>query len=934
MHVTHLDPVPPTRLQPRVPRDLETICLKCLRKEPPRRYGTALELAEDLQRFLDDKPILARPLSVRARLGRWCARNPTIAALSAAILLLLILATIGSLAAAFKIEGARQLEEVHRLRAEQQAEESRQAAVRLEVNHGIRHLETRDLARALPWFAGALEMEEGDPAREERHRLRLAAVLRHYPKLVQVWLHSGAVPQAVLSPDGKTAATISADTTARLWDTQTGESIGAPLRHPLPLEAAAFSPSGRFLAVAGSDPQQKRGLVWVWEVASLRLVTGPLEHRSTVTGLSFGADEKLLATASWDMTARVWEIPSGRPRTEPLPHPVELWDVTFRPGTHQIFTISDSTVRGWDGDTGRPLPVSFKHPGRVEYVSFSADGNRMAIGSLDGTARVWNPATGEAVSPPLHCGANTKVALITPDGERTVTSSGDGVQVWEVATGRAISPPIRPQAAAFYVAWDREARHIVTGSAEVAQVWDAETGEPLCPPLKHNGIVSAVAFLPDGHRILTACGNTAQIWDLAAGETPVQPLRHPTTVVHAALSPNGGRAVTIGDDRSVRVWNTATGEALNLKSEVFADAVAFSPDGERMVLAMGDAAQVWSVTTGEPLTPLMKHAGTIDSVAFSPDGSKIATASGDQTARTWDAATGLAISPPLLHRGKVLQAAFSPDNQLLATASEDHTARIWDAATGAAKTPALQHDGFVGTVRFSPDGRLLVTAGAGRAGRIWNVTTGSEVTTPLKHLAFARDAIFSPDGRLVATGSYDQTARIWQVTNGQPLTPPLKHGGLVDMIQFRRDGKYLLTISRDRAVQVWEAATGDPLTPRLYHAGLVHTAAFDRDGLHVITISGNALVRRWPLDLKPDRRPVTELVNQSHLLDGHYIDTTGGFMPLEPSAFHADWQRLRSKYPADFTVSEQEARAWQDRIAAERALRSPPRESPKGPESR
>jgi WD40 repeat protein/tetratricopeptide (TPR) repeat protein len=482
---------------------------------------------------------------------------------------------------------------------------------------------------------------------------------------------------------------------------------------------------------------------------------------------------------------------------------------------------------------------------------------------------------------------------------------------------------MKAQAAAYYVALSRDERFLVAGSGEQAQVWDTATGEPLSPPLKHNGIVHSVAFLPDGHRILTACGNTAQIWDLAAGETAVQLLPHGAAVAHGSLSSDGKTAVTMGQDRVIRLWNTATGEPLwnAWPREGEPHSIEFSADGERIVIAQGEEARVWSVKTGKPLSAAMKHAGGVEHAVFSPDGRMVATAGADHVARVWDAATGQPISPPLRHGGRVGQVRFSSDNLLVATGSEDHTARIWNATSGAPVTSPLQHGGFVGTVRFSPDSRLLLTAGADRTAMIWNAASGAAVSPPLKHLAFARDATFSPDGQFVATSSYDQTARVWRVANGQPVTPPLKHFGLVDGVVFSKDGRYVATISRDHVAQVWESATGEPLTPPLLHGGRVHDAVFDPGGRELITLSGDAMVRRWPLDLSPPSRPVGDLVLQADMLDGHYIDATGGFMPLEPEAFQSAWQRLRSNYPGDFAVSDREVNAWHGRNAAELALR-------------
>jgi WD40 repeat protein len=280
-----------------------------------------------------------------------------------------------------------------------------------------------------------------------------------------------------------------------------------------------------------------------------------------------------------------------------------------------------------------------------------------------------------------------------PDGPRVVLRFNDRkkeeyfARVYDVATGKALSPPLKHDDWVNSAAYSPDGRRVVTASHDTtARVWDAVTGQALSPPLRHDHAVFHAAFSPDGRRVVTASvDKTARVWDAATGQALSPPLKHGDSVENAAFSPDGRRVVTASFDRTARVWDSATGQALSppLKHDYAVRHAAFSPDGRRVVTASwDDTARVWDAATGQALSPPLKHAGSVAHAAFSPDGRRVVTASWDKKARVWDAATGKALSPPLKHDHRVRRAAFSPDGRRVVTASWDNTARVWDAATG------------------------------------------------------------------------------------------------------------------------------------------------------------------------------------------------------------------------------------------------------------
>jgi WD40 repeat protein len=868
--VLHEEPTPPRKLNPAVPRDLETIVLKAIAREPAHRYQTAAGLADDLRRFLEDKPIQARRVSAPEALWRWCRRNRALAALTATVAGLLVAVAVGATVAAVYYLRVADREERLRNQAEQTAQreqqlkteaedarshaeasaaESRQRLVQQYVDKGIELVDAGDAFTALPWLVEALRL---DPACAEVHRTRLAAVLRQCPALVQVLRHPGAISTAAYSPDGRLVATAGFEGTAQVWEADTGRRVSGPLRQEGSVSALAFSPDGRRLVTGGGDwfGGRGKGEVRVWDVATGRLLAGPPAHERGVSAVAFSPDGRRLLTSGWDGKARVWDADTGRPVGPLLKHPAGVKRATFSPDGQRVVTAGwDGVTRVWDPVTGRRLlavhvtrlgPVS----GPMFDAAFSPDGRWVATAGGDRDARIWSATTGESRGQPMSLNESVIALAFSPDGRSLATAGYEGTaRVWDAASGEHRTPPLRHAGWVTAVAFSPDSRCLLTGSWDgTARLWDAATGEPLSPPLKHSSYVWAASFSPDGRHVLTASQDgVARLWDVVPRERGLSRAGRLPAV--SAFSPQGDRALSA--EAVPRVWDltTATPRAPLRGLRGRPEDAWFSRDGRRVLTAVHRSTNAAGVVKG--VRDRMAQGAVLSALGGA------LTRWGETEFRVWDAETGRPLGQ-LRQVNLPYHAEFSSDGGRVVVVTGlfpgvpgGWEVRVWDVATGQPVAGPLPHPNLVRHAAFSPDGRRLVTAGMDGVARLWDVATGQEIAPGIRQPGPLMGAVFSPDGGRLLVTSTGGGVQLLDVATGRAAVPPLEHLGVVSHAAFSADGTRVVTTGGDGAARVWDAATGEPLTPPLLHGEALLGAAFRPDGRRLVTVGKETTARVW-----------------------------------------------------------------------------------------
>ncbi|MFO0900716.1 MAG: protein kinase [Pirellulales bacterium] len=755
--ILETEPHFPRQLEQRIPVDLETIVLKCLSKAPSDRYATAQALADDLQRFVEQKPIHARPLGRLARAWRWCRRTPAMAGLGAAVFCLALLVSVASPLVALRERG-------HRQQAEATTKQARWQLYLSDMHAAMAAWDDANVGRVMT----LLERHRPQPGEPDQRRFEWYHLWKQcQPGLATPTIRVGAsVLTVAVSPDGRLLATGDTDRGLLLWDAvelRLLRVLSGPRKNYV--FQVAFSPDGR--TVAGGDGY---GAIRLWDVATGSEVHVLSGHADQVSGIQFSPDGRYLASASNDRTAKLWDLSTGKDYAS-LTLDEQVSSVSWTDAQNVVTSSRDGIVRLWNARTGDPTRVLARLPIRTGVGELSHDRSRLAFSYMDGSVRLLDAQEGTLLDTLVAHRLLIRRLAYSPD-DQTLASAGNDRQVilWDLVT--------------------RRPREVLRG---------------------HSGGVNGLAFFPDGRRLASASQDgTVRIWDLARTRADDSVCRgHSYFVLDVAFDRTGQTLASSSADGTVRLWNAATGEPLHVLrgNTKWVASVACSPR-DSVVAASGwdGSVRLWDMVTGAALWTVQAHTDKAYSVAFAPDGRRIASAGlSDGRVRLWDVRSGAELSTFALPQPHITDIAYSPDGTSLAVSNGEGVATILDATSG--RSVRTIDGSRLNKITYSPDGRLLVTASSGSGlVRLLDAASGAELQT-LTHGADVYGLAFSPDGETLATAGTDSAVRLWDVATGEERAALTGHLHEICGVAFSPDGHTLATGSSDRTIRLWRAAT-------------------------------------------------------------------------------------------------------------------------------
>lgn len=855
----HDAPVQPRKLNPGVPRDLETVVLKAIARNPAHRYQTPAEMAEDLKRFVEDRPVRARRTSEAEKLWRWCRRNPGISALGGALSAVLLLATIASLLAAGHFNQLR-LNEAQSAQnerdARQEADLARQAAASqrqlalteknraditladMYASRGLLAGERDTPAEAALWFAAASEQSTiaEDPQRQYDNLLRARNWIRRATLPVSAIQLPGAVNHLEFQPNGDQIRARFGKDEMTIWCWRDGKRL--PWTEKLVgVGSAQFSPDGASVALGFQT-----GEIHICNVADGE-VLAKIPHKGPISALGFSPDGRYLVFAS--NAVRIWDIEKQVLLETKWDHPQAVKGLTFtRKGDRLITTCADSNVR-------------------VFLIGSKTDRNEPAFG----------PMPHLALSPP---------ALIDEDRTLVTVTGGSELTQWDMATGKPETAPIRTQPRSLQgVAASLDGKWFASGGYNGPELFATDSKRPPIN-LSHTNLVKRIEFSPDNAALLSvSMDQTARLWSLPDGQPIGDPLRQMAIADNCAWSQDGRVFATTQYDGLVRVWQRPEDDRVKVQEPKWGQRPRISFDGRLVVpsiwheSALGGIHQ--NVNSLRVLTSdgfsvaadLALRGPLIDSCICGDNLAAAAVYSQGAKARlgVWDVKTARQRFEPIELAAVPISIAARPSHGQLAVLCTKGELLIFDDQTGNCVL-RLHHEAASATpagrsirVEYTSDGKSLVSlAGAQpHSINVRDADTGKLrfALRPSVEGANFHSFCLSADGKMLAAYTLvKNSVQVWDIETGRPLSEPLLHPGDywgIFSVRFSPDGQRLLTSHKDGQVRYWDWKAGKLACPPMAHEDETHDAMITPDGRYALTaMSGRPEIHFW--ELKTGRR--------------------------------------------------------------------------------
>lgn len=770
--VTDGEPVRPTTHRSEVDRDLETICLKCLEREPGRRYSSARDLGEDLRRWQNGEPIEARPATGLERAVKWTRRYPWRAGMAAVLGFGAIIFVFTNLSYQRSLEESRDEALTAREHAEEVAAELEQSVSRLRLERADMEIANGRQREGMRLLLELLREDAGNrvaAVRLAHEWKRRAFPLPVFPAIS----HQRAAYRAVYSRDGSRFAAAVADGGLRVWNAETGEPVGEPIVHPELVEKLDLSEDGSVLLAMSESG------VYLWNVSTGENI---LEWKVTAR---LRQDALLLPDASGFLvaTAKNVKLRDGETGEEifklPLSSPVKKNGMQLDSATGTLIVAQQKKLSWWDWSARKQLAEIEMET--FTNIAFSADGTRFLTKSPGKQWQLWDAREREPLGTPFTKNLVIEEAQLNEDGSRLVLAlAGGRIEVVDPLTGAEVVEAIRESGnmmeISFRPGFDQFVAAATSGDVSVYSFSNSEnrktTDEPFISTrnrfssdwkmrMQRSNLQYGGSYSIPGKR--TDLPGEWKVWDFHF---------HPDgSEVAVVLADGGTHEVVVLDSETLGIEKRFPGK----RGRQF---VEYSPDGKWLVMTgENEGLVVWNCETGAVQCENPDAPGAWE-FSFHPDGMSILIAEGRSVLGQWSLEDGSRIGE-VLRFGDMpfTNSAVGQDGKRLLTGGSDMRFCWWELGEGAPKQLGeSQFAGYVMWVEFSPRGEEFFLAGA-RDGkvRVWDNRTGKQLCEIVASEVTITLATFTPDGRNILTVAMDGTARFWDAATGLPVTSPVRH---------------------------------------------------------------------------------------------------------------------------------------------------------------
>lgn len=575
---------------------------------------------------------------------------------------------------------------------------------------------------------------------------------------------------------------------------------------------------------------------------------------------------------SWENAAFVAQTLLRGPRlVAVLEHGGGVVGATLDRGERRILTWStDGTVRLWDAAALTPIGVPMSAGGAVLGATLDCAEERILSWNRDGSVRLWNAATRQQIGAPITSHVVSHDALVSDYSGRDIPQAGamfsrncsriltwgpDGTaRVWDAGTLQAIGAPMQHDwPPVLGATFDADERRILTwGHDATVRLWDASTQRPIGRPMTHTSLVRAASFDREGRQILASDGTVARIWNANTqkqiGSDLWGYMSLGNVMPSAVFTPDEGHILTWGNDGKLRVWDPTT-QLVNDQMGHDGPVRGTLVHGNYVVTWGGDGTiRQWQLVTYEPSAQPLKHRAGVEGVALDREARRLLSWSADGSAQLWDPFNSRKIGPPMRHKARVSGARFYDSERRILTWSDDATVRVWELPVSENPVTRMTHQSQVYSAVFDAPERRILSWSGDYTVRLWDALTQTQIGSPMAHEHFATGARFDGSGRRILSWGFDGTARLWDAATQRPIGQPMRHDGSVHGATFDRAERRILTWG-DGTVRVWDAerqqVVGPVMPPPVAGQSGWRAAAFDPTERYILTWSWFGRAQLW-----------------------------------------------------------------------------------------